>query len=185
MTVPNIKMRWSVTTIWGYKILTTRCTAVAYPRKFMITRWSTRLHRTKSAKALSGGRSLNSLLSLFTWMRRQTASTALPMHERTPERKELKGNDPTNPMYATWIMAVASAQITYRSIILRFVGVAAYALFRDWIRSFASPVALGILKKWCLLLEAKWKGQEARHNQIAWTLAKQIKYVKKNINAKR
>jgi hypothetical protein len=23
------------------------------------------------------------------------------MHERTPERKELKGNDPTNPMYAT------------------------------------------------------------------------------------
>jgi hypothetical protein len=29
------------------------------------------------------------------------ASTAVPMHERTPERKELKGNDPTNPMYAT------------------------------------------------------------------------------------
>ena len=29
------------------------------------------------------------------------ASTAVPMHESTPERKELKGNDPTNPMYAT------------------------------------------------------------------------------------
>ena len=31
---------------------------------------------------------------------------------------------------------------------LRFVGVAAYALLRDWIRSFASLVALGISKKW-------------------------------------
>jgi hypothetical protein len=29
---------------------------------------------------------------------------------------------------------------------LRFVGVAAYALPRDWIRSFASLVALGILE---------------------------------------
>jgi len=63
--------------------------------------------------------------------------------------------------------------------------VAAYALLRDWIRSFASPVALGILKKWCLLLEAKWKVQKARHNQIAWTLAKQIKLGKKTIDAKR
>jgi len=45
--------------------------------------------------------------------------------------------------------------------------VAAYALLRDWIRSFASLVALGILKKRRLPLEARWKGQEARHNQIA------------------
>ena len=53
-------------------------------------------------------------------------------------------------------------------------------MFRDWIRSFASPGALGISKKWCLLLEAKWKVQKARHNQIAWTLAKQIKLGEKN-----
>ena len=26
------------------------------------------------------------------------ARTALPMHGRTPERNELKGNDPTTPM---------------------------------------------------------------------------------------
>ena len=25
-------------------------------------------------------------------------STAVPMHDRTPDRKELKGNDPTIPM---------------------------------------------------------------------------------------
>ncbi|PWZ33890.1 Guanine deaminase [Zea mays] len=29
------------------------------------------------------------------------ARTAVPMHERTPERKELKGNDPTNPISRT------------------------------------------------------------------------------------
>lgn len=64
----------------------------------MITKWSTKLQRTKSANARSGGKSLNSLFSLFTWMRRQTARTAVPTQESTPDRKELNGNDPTIAM---------------------------------------------------------------------------------------
>lgn len=33
------------------------------------------------------------------------ASTAVPKQDRTPARKELKGNDPTIPMYTTWCIS--------------------------------------------------------------------------------
>jgi len=41
---------------------------------------------------------------------------------------------------------MGEGEVGWNDATLRFVGVAAYALPRDWIRSFASLVALGILK---------------------------------------
>ncbi|MFS7926953.1 hypothetical protein Hanom_Chr04g00303231 [Helianthus anomalus] len=37
---------------------------ITYPRKFIITKCSTKLHKTKSAKARSGGKSCKSLNKL-------------------------------------------------------------------------------------------------------------------------
>jgi hypothetical protein len=61
---------------------------------------------------------------------------------------------------------MGEGEIESNEATLRFVGVAAYALPRDWIRSFASLVALGILESPRLLpLDASQKG--ASHNQIS------------------
>lgn len=66
---------------------------------------------------------MNSLLSLFTCIRKHTANTAVPTHDNTPERKALNGNEPTKDIYTTWMSAVVSANAVYKSMIFSLVGV--------------------------------------------------------------
>lgn len=53
----KLPQNWILSCIITSRVFNLIIPLTSYPKKFIITRWRTRLHKTKSAKALSGARS--------------------------------------------------------------------------------------------------------------------------------